>query len=59
MDTAPDKIPPKWMLDSLERSEAEIEAGNTVPLEPVLGRLRDSIDRMQVKKAEPSLHGTA
>ena len=38
------------MSASLARSEAQIAAGQTVPLEPVLDRLRASIARMQ--KAE-------
>jgi hypothetical protein len=40
MITADDKIPPDWLTQSLERSEAQIAAGQTVPLEPVLDRLR-------------------
>jgi hypothetical protein len=47
MDTEPDKLPPSWMLESLDRSEAQIAAGQTVPLEPVLDRLRASIARMK------------
>jgi hypothetical protein len=38
---------PSWLIDSLERSEAQIVAGQTVPLEPVLDRLRASIARMK------------
>lgn len=34
---------------SLARSEAQIAAGQTVPLEPVLDRLRSSIARMQAE----------
>lgn len=41
---------PESMSASLARSEAQIAAGQTVPLEPVLDRLRASIARMQ--KAE-------
>jgi len=47
MDAMADKTPPKWLEDALERSEAQIEAGQSVPLEPVLARLRASIDRMK------------
>ena len=39
--------PPDWMITSLERSEAQIAAGQVVPAEPVLNRLRASIARMQ------------
>jgi hypothetical protein len=55
MDAIVDKTPPGWLVESLERSEAQIAAGETVPLEPVLDRLRASIVRMQDKrvKAEP------
>lgn len=55
MDTIADKIPPGWMMESLERSEAQIESGQTVPLEPVLDRLRASIARMKSghPRAEP------
>jgi len=38
---------PESIAASLARSEAQIEAGQTVPLEPVLDRLRSSIDRMR------------
>jgi hypothetical protein len=51
MDAMTPKTPPDWLLDSLARSEAQIAAGETVPLEPVLDRLRASIARM---KANPS-----
>jgi hypothetical protein len=55
MDAIVDKTPPGWLVESLERSEAQIAAGETVPLEPVLDRLRASIARMRDKrvKAEP------
>jgi hypothetical protein len=39
------------MVESLERSEAQADAGDTVPLEPVLDRLRASIGRMESGKA--------
>jgi hypothetical protein len=38
---------PESIAASLARSEAQIAAGQTVPLEPVLDRLRSSIARMQ------------
>lgn len=55
MDATTDKMPPGWVTEALKRSEAEIEAGQAVPLEPVLDRLRASIARMKSgqKWAEP------
>ncbi len=55
MDAITDKTPPGWLTDSLERSEAQIEAGHTVALEPVIERLRASIARMKAgrKRAVP------
>jgi hypothetical protein len=50
--TSPDKPVPESIAASLARSEAQIAAGQTVPLEPVLDRLRASIDRMQKAEAE-------
>ncbi len=44
---SPDKPVPESIAASLARSEAQIAAGQTVPLEPVLDRLRASIARMQ------------
>ena len=51
MDTMTDKPPPAWITESLERSEAQIEAGQTVALEPVLDRLRASIARMRTGRS--------
>ncbi|MCB8875640.1 hypothetical protein [Acidisoma silvae] len=51
MDDVPNTLLPSWMADSLARSEAQIAAGETVPLEPVLNRIRASIERMQANKA--------
>ncbi len=44
------KAPAGW-LESLERSEAQLACGETVPLEPVLDLMRASIDRMEAKRA--------
>jgi hypothetical protein len=44
---SPDKSVPESIAASLARSEAQIAAGRTVPLEPVLQRLRAGIARMQ------------
>jgi hypothetical protein len=52
MDAVVDKTPPGWLVESLERSEAQIAAGQTVPLEPVLDRLRASIARMKAKQPQ-------
>ncbi len=38
-------------MRSLERSQAQVEAGMTVKLEPALDRLRASIARMKAKPA--------
>jgi len=43
--------PAAW-LETLERSEAQIAAGQTVPLEPVLDIMRASIARMEAKRAK-------
>jgi len=43
--------PATW-LEALERSKAQIAAGQTVPLAPVLQRLRASVDRMESKRAK-------
>jgi hypothetical protein len=55
MDTVSDKAPPGWLAESLERSETQIAAGQTMPIEPVLDRLRASIVRMKASqtKVEP------
>ena len=51
MDTIADKTPPGWVTEALDRSETQIASGQTVPLEPVLDRLRASIARMTAGKA--------
>src|ERR1700677_167885 len=43
---------PESIPASLARSEAQIAVGQTVPLEPVLDRLRSSIARMQADADE-------
>lgn len=55
MDAVPDRTPPGWLAELLERSEEQIAAGQTVPLEPVLNRLRASIDRIKGKRQTPAL----
>ena len=44
-------IPQSW-LDALERSEAQLAAGQTVPAEPIMQRLRDSIAELERKAAD-------
>ena len=46
-----DHIPAGW-LASLAQSKAEIEAGQTIPLEPILDELRASIARMRARRQE-------
>ena len=43
----PEKPVPESFAASLARSEVQIAEGRTVPLEPVLERLRRSIERMR------------
>ena len=45
--TPSEKPVPESIAASLARSEAQIAAGQAVPLAPVLDRLRASIARMQ------------
>lgn len=52
MDTLPEKTPEQRIRDALARSEAQVAAGETVPLEPALQRLRDSIARMVGRTTE-------
>lgn len=47
MNNARPRPVPQSIAASLTRSEAQIAVGQTVPLQPVLDRLRRSIDRMQ------------
>jgi hypothetical protein len=53
--TSADKPAPESIAASLARSEAQIAAGQTVPLEPVLKRLRASIARMQADEKPKTL----
>ncbi len=48
-DRAP--APPGW-AEALAESEAQVAAGLTVPLEPVLDRLRASAERMETRQAQ-------
>ncbi len=46
---------PNTVVDSLARSKAQIEAGEAVPMQPVLDRLRDSIARMDARRTTPAV----
>jgi len=50
--------PPAGWLEALERSEADLAAGRTVPLEPALERMRDSIKRMEARRAARGAEAT-
>jgi hypothetical protein len=50
----PGRPVPESIAASLARSEAQIADGQTVPLEPVLDRLRGSIARMKGKPESPA-----
>jgi len=51
MSSASDHTPaPSGWIESLERSKAQIEAGQVVPVEPVLERLRTSAARMEARQ---------
>jgi hypothetical protein len=47
--TDPTKRTPNDWLADLELSEAEADAGLTVPLGPALDRIRESIERLEAK----------
>ena len=44
----PFRAPTSWK-ESLERSKAQIAAGHTVPLLPILDRLRASAERLEAE----------
>lgn len=44
------ETPAEW-IEALAESEADIAAGRIVPLEPVLARMQESIDRMEARRA--------
>jgi hypothetical protein len=53
MSAADNRSPAGRLAKSLERSETQIADGQTVPLEPVLDRLRASIARMKATQQQP------
>lgn len=51
MDNPTDRPPvPAGLLEALAESEAELAAGKTVPLEPVLAELRAAVARLEAKR---------
>ncbi len=46
----PQPIPPGW-LDAIEESDAQLEAGQIVPLSLVLAELQDTIAHIEAKLA--------
>lgn len=59
MDAAAEKTPPRWLVESLERSETQIAAGQSVPLEPLHDRIRASIARMRGQQPQTEAAPTA
>jgi len=45
------KAAPAGWAESLDRSEAQLARGETLPIEPTLDRLRATIARMETKRA--------
>jgi hypothetical protein len=54
----PEASPPAGWLESLARSRAQIEAGEIVPMEPFIARLRASIARMEARRREQPKRST-
>jgi hypothetical protein len=63
MDKPMDRAPPAAWMESLDRSDAEIAAGLTVPLAEILDELRASAERLEARLRErgmsPTRRGTA
>ncbi len=51
MSNPTDRPPAEW-LDDIAESEAQLAAGDIVPAEPVLQRLRDTIAQLEAKLAD-------
>jgi len=47
-----ESLPPSEWLESLARSKAQIDAGQSVPIEPVLKRIKESIARMEANQGQ-------
>lgn len=52
MSNETNHTPPVSWLDDIAESEAQVAAGQVVPLEPVLERIRGSIARMEARRTE-------
>jgi hypothetical protein len=52
-----DGVLPTGLVEQLELSMAQVKAGHTVPLEPVLERMRAIIARMEVKRQAAGVGG--
>ena len=48
--TTPQSIPPGW-LEAIEESDAQLAAGQVVPLPVVLAELEDSVAQIEAKLA--------
>ena len=53
MTDARRSAPDPWFT-ALARSKAQVEAGQVVPPQPVLHRLRESIARMEAGQSDPA-----
>ena len=57
-DTTPRPAPAGW-LDALDESDAQLAAGQTVLLEPLLDELRQAAAQLEAKLAGQPEHTTA
>lgn len=57
-DTAPRPAPAGW-LEAMNESDAQLAAGQTVPLEPLLDELRHIAEQLEAKLAEQPKHTAA
>jgi hypothetical protein len=51
-DRAPTNLPLEDWIADLEISEAQHDRGETVPMAPVMQRLRDSIEQLEARRRE-------
>ncbi len=47
------KLAPAGWIEALTRGKAQVEAGLSVPVEPVLGRLKAALARMEGRQSPP------
>ena len=57
-DTAPRPAPAGW-LEAMNESDAQLAAGQTVPLEPLLDELRQAAAQVEAKLAARPEHTAA